>query len=179
MTGLLLDGEIEFYLGLASPSRQSPRIRHRLFASFSPKLFVRRDHPLLIQNEVTTDDLLSFPLISGTAWNEALLQLGENEDRYLFATTIQIDNYSILAEIAAETDAVMVSSVLQAKEGLVELKADTNLTQLSTNYYVFSIAGLPMSSAAESMLLDLQTRSDELFGMPTDPAQDVPHSELA
>jgi DNA-binding transcriptional LysR family regulator len=168
MTGMLLDGEIEFYFGLASPRRQSPRIRHRLFRRFSPALYVRPDHPLTKLNDVTTDDVLRFPLISGTAWNEALASLGENDDRYLFATTIQIDNYSLLAGIAAESDAVMVSSIVRQSEGLVRLNADISLTQSSTNYYVFSLAGLPLSEAAQEMLRDLRVRSDEVFGASTE-----------
>jgi DNA-binding transcriptional LysR family regulator len=166
MTGLLLDGEIEFYLGLASPRRQSPRIRHQLFTRFSPRLLVRHDHPLLKQDRVTTDDVLRYPLISGTAWNEALVSLAENEDRYLFATTIQIDNYSILAGIAAESDAVMISAVHQPGAGLVQLNADTSLTQSSSNYYVFSLAGVPLSPQAESMLHALRVRSEEVTGAP-------------
>lgn len=174
MTGLLLDGEIEFYLGLGSPRRQSPRIRHRLFRRFSPALYVRPDHPLAKQKMVTTGDVLRFPLISGTAWNETLASLGENDDRYLFATTIQIDNYSILAGIAAASDAVMVSSVLRQNEGLVRLNADSSLTRSNTNYYVFSLAGVPLSTAGQEMLRDLRVQSDEVFGAPIESGGYVP-----
>jgi|GEM_PF-5636054 len=174
MTGLLLDGEIEFYLGLASPRRQSPRIRHQLFARFSPGLYVRHDHPLLKQDSVSTDDVLRYPLISGTAWNEALVSLAENEDRYLFATTIQIDNYSIIAGLAAESDAVLISAVHQSDQGLVRLTVDISLTQSTSNYYVFTLAGVPLSPQAESMLRALQARTEEVTGASTRPGHPLP-----
>jgi DNA-binding transcriptional LysR family regulator len=174
MTGLLLDGEIEFYLGLASPRRQTPRIQRRLFTHLSAQLYVRPGHPLVEQDEVTTDDVLRFPLISGTAWNETLTSLSENDDRYLFATTIQVDNYSILAGIAAESDAVMISSFVRPGDRLVQLHADTSLTRGGTEYYVFSLAGVPLSPAAEAMIRDLRDRCDEVFGTSPESGYQLP-----
>lgn len=156
MTELLLDGEIEFYLGLASLKHRSSRIRHHLFARFAPSFFVRPGHPLRDRAVITTDDLLAFPRISGTAWNENLVTLGDQRDRYLFTTSLQVDDYGVLAEIARTSDAVLISSIMRPREELCRLPVTLELADSGSELSVFSLAGVRLSPAAQRVVDDLR-----------------------
>lgn len=166
MTTLLLDGEIEFYLGLASPRQQSTRIRRRRFASLTPKLYVRRGHPLTTQEVASAKDVTRYPLISGTAWNESLLSLGEDIDQYLLAATTQIDDWSILTEIAQGSDAVMIAALVRPGAELVRLNLDTDLSRSGSELSLFTMDGMRLSPAAREVVQDLRGAYNELLGNP-------------
>lgn len=153
----LLNGEIEFYVGLASPARTSPRIRSRVFARAVPRLLVRAGHPLAGRAQVAVDDIVRYPLVAATAWAEAGLTLGDDFDHRLFEVAVVIDNYAILAELAATTDAVMVSSVAPRGTGLVPLSFPVDVAAHATEMHLFSLAGIGLSPTAEMLAQRLRT----------------------
>lgn len=171
MTTLLLDGEIEFYLGLPSPRRQLALIRRRRFASFTPSFYVRSGHPLTAQEVVTADEVARYPLISFTAWNESLVSLGEDLDNYLFTATTQVDNGSILTEIATESDAVMVAALTRPQTELVRLNIDVDVSRAGSELYLFTLEGRQVSPAARSIIQDLRASYNRLIGNPVNSGQ--------
>ncbi|MDF2046460.1 MULTISPECIES: LysR family transcriptional regulator [Microbacterium] len=164
MTELLLDGEIEFYLGLPSVRRRSTRVRQQVFGNFAPNFFVRPGHPLAEQERVTIEDLLAFPRISGTAWSENLMSLGSERDRYLFASSLQVDDYGMLVDIASSSDALIVASTQRPGDGLVRLPITIELAISSSELSVFSLAGTRMSPLAAEIVDDLKNRYLALYG---------------
>ncbi|MBT9607443.1 LysR family transcriptional regulator [Microbacterium sp.] len=184
MTSLLLDGDIEFYLGLAPLKYRPTRMRQSVFATFQPNFYVRPGHPLAGRETLSSHDLSAFPRISGTAWDENLISLGNERDRYLFSTTMQVDNYEILAEIARNSSAILISSLMRAEEGLVRLPVSLELAAPYSELHIFSLAGARLSHAAESFIEELRaeylaatTAPDQIFPSPQLPQRQRRESE--
>ncbi|MFY2790621.1 LysR family transcriptional regulator [Rhodococcus sp. MALMAid1271] len=158
----LLNGELEFYIGQSFGQRTSSRVLHTPFAYTPPRFYVRQGHPLIERSSIPIEDLKSYPRIAGTAWNDSLSRLPSDQVAAVRAT-LRLDNYDILARIAASSDAVLISPHVRESTGLtaipVEFAPQHELHQVD----MYCLEGIGMSPVARSALQRLKELVDELM----------------
>jgi DNA-binding transcriptional LysR family regulator len=151
MASKLLNGEVEFFLGRVDRTSQNDRFLVDILGSASFRIFAREGHPLAGSSSATLADLRPFPRLGGTAWNEFAIHDAPLEERELLTPTVQIDNYSILREIALRTDGVIMSSYGDLT-GLVPLPISTQAEQtMSSQIAMFYLSSRNLSPAARTV----------------------------
>lgn len=158
MRKMLLAGELDFYVArLDQETEKDPRIAIRKVGMITPHLFVRRGHPLLQTGAISFDDLRRYPIASGTAWSESIR---ENLDvpRQGLPLSVEIDNYEILAELAATTDTILVAAYADRMPKLTRLPLDLKLFGgASSTVCIFEISGRtpsPLAVKAQACLAE-------------------------
>lgn len=139
MTGRLLAGGLDFYIGPATPSHMSPRMRSRFVGRLRTRFVVRAAHPLARAKTVTVDEVVHYPLIADTAWQDATPSPGGRIDHRLFDTVVHVDSHIILVDLARRSDAIMVTGTGSLPTGLVELRMDIDLTSTQTDISLFTV----------------------------------------
>jgi DNA-binding transcriptional LysR family regulator len=150
----LLDGEIEFFISRRDPSNAYDRIDIEKIADARVCFLVREGHPLASQRRrpVPLTALAHYPRLSVTAWNEALASLASPEVRELIRATVEVDNFELLADVAARSDAILISSYGHAVNRLVQLAVDeSDLEPYGSEVAFFTLRGRTRSPASEAV----------------------------
>ena len=150
-------GELSFLIGIGTSIRRTARITSRLFVTTRPQFYVRREHSLAGVRGLTSEDVIRFPLVSGTDWPEGISSAGPEFDPRLFDTRVRIDSDDVLTELTLRSDAVMLST-LGPETGLVALDFPLN----PVDVLVFWHAGLPLSGLAELVVSRLVDAAQDL-----------------
>ncbi|NKX56547.1 LysR family transcriptional regulator [Arthrobacter mobilis] len=147
----LLAGDIEFYLGQSFGQKPSTRVRRLPFASTPARFQVRPEHPLAAQESVALADLAGYPRLSGTAWNDTLAGLPAHEAALLRAT-VQVDNFHLLAGIAASTDSIFITAWQNPESTLISLPVE--FTQDPSLYQInlYFLQGMRLSKPAATAI---------------------------
>jgi DNA-binding transcriptional LysR family regulator len=157
MASQLLSGGLDFYIGLAAPERANVRVHSEFVGRLSPEYLVRPGHPLLDHRTVEVEDLLRYPIGSGITWGEPEHSFRNSVDPRVLQSSVRVDNYAILAQLAGHTDMVVIASH-EATGGLLKaLPVEIVLAQRSSEIYVFSLAALGMSPDAEAVMVLLRS----------------------
>lgn len=115
-------GDIAFALGVAPAHGVPPRVASELIGFTSPRIFVRRSHPLLSREAPRLADLLPYTRVSSVKWNENVtLQLEDPADAHAVRASICIDSFEVLVDLAVHSDAVLLSNFTPVHAELVEL----------------------------------------------------------
>lgn len=151
MASKLLNGEVEFFLGRVDRTSQNDRFLVDVLGSASFRIYARAGHPLAEAKSATLADIRPFPRLGGTAWHEFVAHDAPTDERELLTPTVQIDNYSILREIALRTDGVIMSSYGDLS-GLVPLPITTQAEQtMSSQIAMFYLSSRSLSPAARTV----------------------------
>jgi DNA-binding transcriptional LysR family regulator len=126
-------------------------------------LLVRPGHTLLEQDSVSLDDLAPYPFIAGSMPKQ--LQRMEIDHPLWRAATIRCDDYGLMGDVAAASDAIWMASAALAKRAgekpaLVELPMDRTIPMPQTDIVIASLKGLSSSPAAaivREKLMELST----------------------
>jgi len=163
MVQQLVDSEIEFFIGRHDPVYTPERVRVEPLWMAGPSYLVRRGHPLLDLDSVPLEALQAYPRLAPTAWNETFAHTVPEEARGWICSTLEMDNFELLADVAIDTDAVLISYLWNRREGLVHLRM-----RPSTSAPRDAVVGLftmkarslsPASSAVMAILLDVARRT--------------------
>lgn len=144
----LLDEDLEFFVARGTTELGAdPRIAARHLGEARARFYVRAGHPLLGRESVTPADLQRYRMASGTAWNENVHSSGATELLPLLAT-IEVDNYDLLARLAASSDTVLIAS-FGAFHGLTELPiAPHDLGLPNSKVSIFTLDGRTQGPAS-------------------------------
>lgn len=173
MTARMLNGEIEFFLGHLDRGGQNDRMDVDVLGAVLFRVLAREGHPLVGESRLRMKDLAHFPRLGGTAYAD-LIQLNAlpTEREYLMPT-IEIDNYSILHDIALATDAILFTSYGDL-DGLVALPVIPKSQQnMLTRIAIYSHSTRSLSPAARTVARTLRALTMELIPM-TDARPDEP-----
>lgn len=165
----LLDGELDFFLGIAQAPHFHERCTVEPFATATPLFLVRPGHPLLTRpGPVSFDDLRSFTKVSVSAWNQALTQADLDFDPASLRATIELDSYELVADFTEQTDAVFVGAY-RVGDRLRRLELDGMPVPGST-IGLFTLTGRTLSPAATLVYGRLSSRICSLSDQSDDPA---------
>jgi DNA-binding transcriptional LysR family regulator len=113
MIRLLRNGSVDVALGFDAAFAEWSDVRREPVASMQGVLFVRKDHPLLALDRVRTEDLADFDFITpsdsrpyGVVIREIYESRGIDWRKHLHV----IDNFSIVRQIVARSDAIGVTT---------------------------------------------------------------------
>ncbi|NGP07389.1 LysR family transcriptional regulator [Rhodococcus sp. 14C212] len=121
MSEQLVEGEIEFYIGLADHGAASARISSEQLGEVTPAFLVRKGHPLLSNKTVTLEMLADYPKISGSAWARRAPMVLPGAYRSIAPVSLEVDNQALLIDAALSTDAILSMSTGAELPGLVLL----------------------------------------------------------
>lgn len=178
MTRQLLNGDIEFYLGVTHPSQPLDRLHVRPLGSATPRMLVRPGHPLTGIGPVQIKQLLEFPKIAVSSWNDSMQYIEMGEHRDALRASIELDGYELLTKIVLASDSILIGSFWDPQEGL-ELLEVADIHELpSSSVAIFALRARTQSPAA-LMLSDrlaLAYRASTPFGVRPGPAQMLPYA---
>lgn len=153
---LLLDGEIEFYIGGLPPAPDfystSTGLSVRRLVRPAPALLVRPDHPLL-SSDLAPAAVARYPVVAGTYVRETLASSNMRE-LGMQRPTIELDDFDVLASLVQSSDAILV-----ANDVFASARADFGLKHLPLTiaakslleYALVSLADEPLSPIAEEI----------------------------
>ncbi len=155
----LLAEECEFFVADARNFEHDPDYRVQLLSQHRWGFCCRREHPLAALEEVTVEQLFSYPL-AGTVrppnLRKALVELSGRPD---FQTSIECDNGYSLVSVIEHSDAIGTTNVSQnnpyLRQGLKLLNVrglDPRAAEFFTHYGVVSRAGYKLSFLAQTLI---------------------------
>lgn len=149
----LKSGNLDFFLfAQLGPLPASDRawFSRDLLATAFPRALVRPGHPLLGREQLSEQDLASYPIGSGTGWNTRLRESGESADDLVAG--VEIDNFEILMRLAATSDLVVVATSQTEPGGLVPLAVRLSPRAHEVPIYAFTLRDRSLSGLAASSL---------------------------
>lgn len=163
MRAQLIERKLDFFVARERADIASDqRIAVSTLGTTAPMFFVRHDHPLLALPAITIEELSGYPIASGTAWNEYLRQMG-TRDLQKLAAAIELDNYELLAELAATSDIILVASYGEVHPSLRPLPlAATDLGIPRTTVSIYALDGLEQSPISRVIQKTLKKHFTEL-----------------
>ena len=148
----LLDGEIEFFISRHDPGTVYERIRSEPIGEARPCFLVREGHPLLGTDPVPATALAPYPRLAATAWNENLPRVVPADLIQSLWATAEVDNFELLAGVAARSDAILVSAYGYTMPDLVLLPVDvSNWKSRTASVGFFTLHGRTLSPASEAV----------------------------
>jgi DNA-binding transcriptional LysR family regulator len=109
--GMLLVGEIEFFVSPNPPVHDLANVNAEVLGSFPFSLIVRAGHPLMVGP--ATD--ARFPLLR-SSWTG--ISVPTEIERYILGPPNVVEDFSVLAGVTAATDAIWLSSAYAIDEEL-------------------------------------------------------------
>jgi DNA-binding transcriptional LysR family regulator len=154
----LLDGDIEFFISRRDPTTVYERVHTESIGEARACFLVREGHPLLGSETVTVTALAPYPRLAPSAWNATLNRIVAPEEVEPLRATVEIDNFEMLADVAARSDAILVSTYGNTVPDLVPLPVDPpTLAAHAADVGFFTLRGRTLSPAAEAVGAILRT----------------------
>jgi DNA-binding transcriptional LysR family regulator len=148
----LLDGEIEFFISRHDPDLAYERIQSEPIGEARACFLVREGHPLLGMDPLPVTALAPYPRLAATAWNEILPRVVQADVIDSLWATAEVDNFELLAGVAARSDAILVSAYGYTVADLVMLPVDlSGLKSSGTNVGFFTLRVRTLSPAAQAV----------------------------
>lgn len=186
----LLAEECEFFVADARNFEHDPDYRVELLSQHRWGFCCRSEHPLAAFDEVSVEQLFSYPL-AGTVrppnLRKALVELSGRPD---FQTSIECDNGYSLISVIQHSDAIGTTNVSRnnpyLRQGLKLLNVtglDPQAPEFFTHYGIVSRAGYKLSFLAQN-LIDAFHEADQAMqalegNPPQDELADLPLTGLA
>ena len=155
----LLAEECEFFVADARNFEHDPDYRVELLSSHRWGFCCRSDHPLAAFEQVTVEQLFSYPLAGSVRppnLRKALVELSGRPD---FQTSIECDNGYSLISVIQHSDAIGTTNVSNSnpylRQGLKILDVqglDPQLPEFYTHYGIVSRAGYKLSFLAQTLI---------------------------
>jgi len=116
---LLVAGEIEFAVCLEKSLPSSSYLQQRVIGQLQVELRVRKGHPLLAIEDLSSSDLLGYPLLGPPLANE--IRRDFLPGSIIYDPQNICDNFEMLAKIVARTDGYSVFPVAFETPELIDL----------------------------------------------------------
>jgi DNA-binding transcriptional LysR family regulator len=150
MSGQLVEGTIEFYIGIADHGNASSRISTELLGELAPAFLVREGHPLLSVENLTPHMLADYPKVSGTAWAERVPRILPDAYRSIAPVSLELDNLTALIQATRSTNAILSMSAEATVPGLVALPVDLNIPRSAIGLHW--VSSRTLSPAARTVI---------------------------
>ncbi|WP_201165511.1 MULTISPECIES: LysR family transcriptional regulator [unclassified Pseudomonas] len=152
--------EIEFFVADIRHFESDPNFHTQPLTPRRGVFFCRPGHPLLSKTNLSPDDIFDYPLASAMLPPGARKRLAATSGRLDFALAIQTDDFSSLAKIVRNTDAVGMSTEEHYEQdilpgSLVRLRFRNFPGEQPGGSAIFGIisrAGFRLSPAARAMI---------------------------
>lgn len=155
----LLSEECEFFVADARNFEHDPDYRVELLSQHRWGFCCRSDHPLAALEQVTVEQLFSYPLAGSVRppnLRKALVELSGRPD---FQTSIECDNGYSLISVIQHSDAIGTTNVSRnnpyLRQGLKLLDVqglDPQLPEFYTHYGIVSRAGYKLSFLGQALI---------------------------
>lgn len=167
---LLLDGEIEFFIGgswgRATDFVVSSRLRKDFIGVSRFVLMVRWDHPLATADSPSPEELSRYPLIGGSIMR-SILDETLSAEFGLQHPSLEVDDYPVLVDIARRSDAVLLASPYLRStplgQGLRVLAVDLPTDRVNIPAVVVRLGDRTLSPAAEQLAHRLASHLRRIF----------------
>jgi DNA-binding transcriptional LysR family regulator len=104
-------GTIDVAVGFEAAFREWPDLKREPLGSLRSTPFVRKDHPILSRDPITSTDLADFPFVSPTdsrPYGAVTRDIYESQGTDWHKSVHIIDNFSLVKQIVAHSDAIGV-----------------------------------------------------------------------
>lgn len=146
LRGMLEDGTIEFIV--CAEGALTPRLNlvQQMIGSVPIAVRVRVGHPLLSLDSLSVENLSRYPMIGGGLASSLSDEIVPGS--ILYDPVLACDNYEILAQAVAQSDAYCFFPCAMKTPGLEDLEVSTELVPSTLEMVLVENSARPLSNAA-------------------------------
>lgn len=149
MYSMLLDGDLDLFVAREPNAAWREHLDSVVVGHARADFWVRHGHPLTRKRQVTFSDIADFARIASSAWNEVVPTFAAPDLARHVRATIETDDVFLMRQIAADTDAIMITNARPVRKDFARLEiVDRGNALPGTDVVVNTVKGRTMSPAA-------------------------------